>query len=336
MYPLEAHSSRAKSARGVQIDEVWAAADAVLHAGLRPTIERVRAQLGRGSPNTVAPMLEAWYAALGKRLSSVDCRSDNGSGDDVLPEAVKKAALDLWAQARLHAAQAEQSAQQHIRQALEAKEDALQAERVALNADRQVFEQKAEALAGTIEAKNQQIETLLSQQVALSEESKRLKDLNEQLRRSADALRQHADVMIEQHRLERAQLEERAVAQERRLLTELDQARQAAKRTEKALADEQRSFNASKASLVARLASQQAQIDQDRTLLGQLQRELSTSKAAAMAAESQIEQLQRSTALQLNALNRKIDRKLEPPLRIKQARIRGSRTSLQPTSVRRK
>ncbi|MBW0171062.1 MAG: DNA-binding protein [Hydrogenophaga sp.] len=42
--------------RGVQVDEVWSAADAVLAQGERPTIERVRAHLGRGSPNTVAPM----------------------------------------------------------------------------------------------------------------------------------------------------------------------------------------------------------------------------------------------------------------------------------------
>lgn len=45
--------------RGVQIDEVWAAADAVLAQGSRPTIERIRVHLGRGSPNTVAPMLDA-------------------------------------------------------------------------------------------------------------------------------------------------------------------------------------------------------------------------------------------------------------------------------------
>jgi hypothetical protein len=47
----------ARVARGVQLEEVWASADAVLAQGERPTIERVRQHLGRGSPNTVAPML---------------------------------------------------------------------------------------------------------------------------------------------------------------------------------------------------------------------------------------------------------------------------------------
>jgi len=38
--------------------------------GERPTIERVRQQLGRGSPNTVGPMLDGWYGSLAKRLQS--------------------------------------------------------------------------------------------------------------------------------------------------------------------------------------------------------------------------------------------------------------------------
>lgn len=335
MFPLEAHSVRAKSGRGVQIDEVWSAADAVLRAGQRPTIDRVRAHLGRGSPNTVAPMLEAWYATLGKRLSTEECRSDKGPDDD-LPNAVRQAAITLWAEARLHAAQAEHSAQQESRQALDTRDEALQAAQAALDADRRVFEQKAEAMAATIEAKNQQIQTLASQQDVLREESKRLKDLNEQLRRTADAVRQQSDTLIEQHRLERAQLEERAVAQERRLLTELDQTRQTMKRTQKALTDEQRHFNASMASLSARLAAQQIQIDQEQTLRGQLQRELASSKAAAMAAESQIEQLQHSTARQLSALNRTIDRRLKTTSKSPPVRAPGARTSLRPAAIRRK
>jgi hypothetical protein len=43
---------------GVQQEDVWAAADALLRAGEQPTIERVRQHLGRGSPNTVGPHLK--------------------------------------------------------------------------------------------------------------------------------------------------------------------------------------------------------------------------------------------------------------------------------------
>ena len=56
-------------ARGITEQEVFEAADALLARGERPTIERVRGELGRGSPNTVNPMLDAWWASLAARLS---------------------------------------------------------------------------------------------------------------------------------------------------------------------------------------------------------------------------------------------------------------------------
>lgn len=65
-----------RGARGVQEDEVWGAADAVLASGERPTIERVRQFLGRGSPNTVGPMLEAWYGSLAQRLKTPSAAAD--------------------------------------------------------------------------------------------------------------------------------------------------------------------------------------------------------------------------------------------------------------------
>ena len=48
-------------------------AERLLAEGKRPTIERVRLKMGRGSPNTVSPMLERWFVTLGERL--VDCFS---------------------------------------------------------------------------------------------------------------------------------------------------------------------------------------------------------------------------------------------------------------------
>ncbi|RZL88315.1 MAG: hypothetical protein EOP82_23405 [Variovorax sp.] len=52
----------------MQEAQVWEAADVLLQEGLRPTIERVRQKIGSGSPNTVSPTLERWFATLGKRL----------------------------------------------------------------------------------------------------------------------------------------------------------------------------------------------------------------------------------------------------------------------------
>jgi uncharacterized protein (DUF2267 family) len=76
-----------KSTRGVQQADVWAAADALIAEGLRPTIERVRLKIGRGSPNTVSPMLEAWFATLASRLGV------NNPQDDAahIPKALQQA-----------------------------------------------------------------------------------------------------------------------------------------------------------------------------------------------------------------------------------------------------
>lgn len=55
---------------GVTLEQVIQAADAVLRRGPRPTIERVRRELGRGSPNTINPLLDQWWARLGARLQA--------------------------------------------------------------------------------------------------------------------------------------------------------------------------------------------------------------------------------------------------------------------------
>lgn len=52
---------------GVPETEVFAAADRVLARGERPTVERVRAELGRGSPARIGQLLETWWDALTKR-----------------------------------------------------------------------------------------------------------------------------------------------------------------------------------------------------------------------------------------------------------------------------
>ncbi len=54
---------------GAQSD-VSHAADTLLRAGNRPTVEKIRTKLGRGSPNTINPMLDTWWKTLSARLDS--------------------------------------------------------------------------------------------------------------------------------------------------------------------------------------------------------------------------------------------------------------------------
>lgn len=118
------------------------AADAVLARGARPTVERVRLELGRGSPARVGGLLDQWWARLAERL--------NGETRlPALPAEVAQAFVAIWQQA-IHLAQgvAEQSLDQH-RQVLAAER-----ERVAVIEDQarqdaaQCRQQTAEAVAG--------------------------------------------------------------------------------------------------------------------------------------------------------------------------------------------
>jgi hypothetical protein len=238
-----------RGARGVQEDEVWAAADAVLASGERPTIERVRQFLGRGSPNTVGPMLEAWYGSLAQRLKTPSAAADElpeeEGGDATLPPAVERAAKVLWGRA---VQQAHQKAQDHAeaeRTALEQRSQALDEAAQALAAERARLEDRAQALATALSAKDEQIADLGRQLTALQQrlgaqasEIDALRAQCSHLAAAAEGERQRLAASEDEHRKERERLEQRAAAQERRWLEEVDRARQDAKRSASLHAEE--------------------------------------------------------------------------------------------------
>jgi hypothetical protein len=82
---------------GVPEHEVFAAADAVLARGERPTVERVRLELGRGSPARVGGLLDEWWGRLAQRLRG-ETRLPS------LPVEVSQAFVVVWQQA-IHLAQ---------------------------------------------------------------------------------------------------------------------------------------------------------------------------------------------------------------------------------------
>ncbi|MBD8880869.1 DNA-binding protein [Rhodanobacter sp. 7MK24] len=56
---------------GITQDQVNAAADTLVAAGDKPTVEKVRSALGTGSPNTITRMLDTWRNGLAERLQNV-------------------------------------------------------------------------------------------------------------------------------------------------------------------------------------------------------------------------------------------------------------------------
>jgi hypothetical protein len=79
--------------RGITPRDVELAADALLRAGERPTIEKIREKIGRGSPNTINPILDAWWKRLSSRLDAGPAALHR------LPESVAHVAEALWMQA---------------------------------------------------------------------------------------------------------------------------------------------------------------------------------------------------------------------------------------------
>ena len=81
------------SARGISGRDVELAADELLREGERPTIEKIREKIGRGSPNTINPLLNAWWKRLASRLEAGPAALHR------LPESVAHVAEALWMQA---------------------------------------------------------------------------------------------------------------------------------------------------------------------------------------------------------------------------------------------
>ena len=83
-------------ARGITEADVFKAADTLLARGERPTIERVRQELGSGSPNTVNRHLDAWWSSLARRMQG-------GSSSSAVPATLLELCERLYSGMHQHA-----------------------------------------------------------------------------------------------------------------------------------------------------------------------------------------------------------------------------------------
>jgi len=259
-----------KVTRGVQEADVWAAADALLALGLRPTIERVRQQIGRGSPNTVSPMLESWFATLGQRLGV--SQGDKPQGG--VPENVLRLAQELWESA---SAQAMDGAQQ----ALHEREAALQASRLSHEADLEHMEQREKALHQQKQAMDEAMKLARAQAQELSRRLDEMQQLAQDREAQLGSLRAEITAAAKDRELERKKHgeEQQAAAQERqrlaeqfagnerRMLTDLDRARQEVTAAKKGQAEQERKSEARQAEWQTRQQHLEEELLQARTQL---------------------------------------------------------------------
>ncbi|MDD2058444.1 DNA-binding protein [Pseudomonas sp. GD03860] len=155
---------------GVPENDVFAAADAVLARGERPTVERVRLELGRGSPARVGALLDQWWEQLAGRLRG-ETRLPG------LPTEVAQAFVAVWQQATTLAQGVAEQALAAQRQVLADEREALAAleARARLEAA-QARQQTAEALAAHQNAETRMVDL----EQLLTERQAQIDDLRKQ------------------------------------------------------------------------------------------------------------------------------------------------------------
>jgi len=165
-------------ARGITQEQVNAAIEQLLVAGERPTIERVRAALGTGSPNTLTRMLDVWWQALGERLTA---QRRSAAVPDA-PAAVINAASTLWeaalAAGQAHAEAAVAPERAALAEALAAMEATIASERAATETadrDRQAALAAAEGAQAALVISDQRVGDLQGQ---LANLEARVQELN--------------------------------------------------------------------------------------------------------------------------------------------------------------
>lgn len=224
-----------KKSRAVQQQDVWTAADALIAEGLRPTIERVRHKIGRGSPNTVSPMLDAWFASLGARLNE-GLAPSNASN---VPDLISRAIADIWQTALSTAQEDVNQSVSEERRILEQRRAELLLIQINLEQQQQQYLLREAAINETlILAKDQlalSVEQVQHLQALLLQRDKTLEENQkgfEKLAAQREAERIRNEEQSKLHVQSIVRVEERATVTERRLLLDIDRLRQEIKHTQ--------------------------------------------------------------------------------------------------------
>jgi len=238
-------------ARGITQEQVSAAADALVTAGERPTVEKIRAQLGTGSPNTVTRMLDTWRGALATRLSQVLALPE-------LPADVGQAFTEVWRLAAAQAGSLAQAALAHEQNALLAAQSSLTQERklwdIAL-AEAQAQAQSADQAREVAETRLADIQRLIEQQAGqLAELTQQRDGFQQRAEQLGEALDTHKSVVTAEREAQAAHV--RAV--EDRAHAEIDRAREETKTLQATLRQKERDTSAIAARLEKAEASARA------------------------------------------------------------------------------
>ncbi|MHB1991400.1 DNA-binding protein [Metallibacterium scheffleri] len=285
-------------AKGITQEQVSAAADALVTAGERPTVEKIRAQLGTGSPNTVTRMLDTWRGALATRLSQVLALPD-------VPADVGQAFTEVWRLAMTHAESLAQAALAHEQNALLAAQSSLTQERKLWDigiAEAQAQAQSADQARQVAETRLADMQRLVEQQASqVAELAQQRDDWQRRAEQLDEAFEAHKSSATAERETQAAHV--RAV--EDRAHAEIDRAREETKTLQAALRQKEREASAAAARLEKALDSARAaehrateQGTRAKTLEQQLARMDGVPSALLAAQQSLQAALERETMLQ--------------------------------------
>lgn len=327
--PFALHRSR-----GVQRQDVWEAADAVLLQGGKPTIERVRQHLGSGSPNTVGPHLDQWFKHLGKRIQDPAAFTTPHG----VPDPVLQVAQHLWETALTQTrSDFEDRLQEGLKEAASAvEEEKERAELASVTADEAIS--RATRLEETLDEMgplfNQAREDLAAQQARLDEVRGAWASAKEQLKKEREEMAMDV-AEIKQQLLSAI---DRADTADRRVALELDRERTARARAERQMEALQKSLSVSQAaalaasehlrqtqeaqseredSLKVHLATKVKELGEERQRLAELLTEHAAKASEASAARAQTERLQDS----LDRLSKLVESGAQPSLKPERRRL---------------
>lgn len=255
-------------ARGITETDVWTACDALLVAGARPTIERVRQHTGGGSPNTVSQFLDTWFKGLGARIKDPAAFS---APPDV-PDPVRNVAKHLW---EVALAETRHDFDQRLQDGLAAAVANVEAEKTKAElASAAAFEATAKATRLRNDLVEQR-QLLDSVQRDLAAEKARGEEVRTALATTADRLR-HQE---ERSATELAAAVERADAADRRVAMELERERTARAKAERQAESLQKSLDSLRDASAAAVESAQQQLNDARDRELTLKENLGTTSA---------------------------------------------------------
>lgn len=274
-------------ARGITENDVHTAADTLVAHGERPTVERIRAHLGTGSPNTVVRWLDTWWKALGPRLHQHDLRLDVPEAPDVVTSLAGK----WWEMALEHAKAAAHDALASEREALEAARMALQREREGFTEEAAALRQQEAAaiqVRDVASARTEELERLVRRLEGQIEELTAYRDAADSLAVASEGRRKELERQLqalqEQAISERDSLTRHVQATEDRAHAEVDRARQESRELKQQLV-------ALHQERAAEQTASRNRMDEIRHEVIEALREAAIQRAKAEALEGQLRQL---------------------------------------------